>query len=113
MAALAAKNSRESQLNDTLDRPRYFTAEEVKKSALLAWPIRALEACPMSEGVCAVVLGSERIAKARSAAWILGTGAFSDSYAMGDRIRRPEGTLVDLLTLRKAAEKPKKCLSQA
>jgi acetyl-CoA C-acetyltransferase len=104
-AALAARNSEVSQLNDTLERPRLFTQQDVLNSPILSWPIRTLEACPMSEGVCAVVLASERLVGSRRAAWIHGTGAFSDSYAMGDRIRRAEGSLVELLTLRKAAQR--------
>lgn len=104
-AALAAKNSLASQKNDTLENPRLFDKAQVLASPILSWPIRTLEACPMSEGVCVAVLASAKVVGARSAAWVLGTGAVSDAYAMGDRIRRPEGSLVELLTLRRSAEK--------
>lgn len=104
-AGLAARNAAASVLNDTIDRPRNFTAEEVLASPVLAWPIHALEACPMSEGACAVVLVAEHLVGERRPAWIQGTGALSDSYAMGDRIARREGSLVELVTLVRAGER--------
>jgi len=102
-AGLAARNARSAQLNDTADRPRLFTADEVLASPVLAWPIHALEACPMSEGACAVVLMAEELVSDRAVAWIHGAAGRSDTYAMGDRIRRKEGSLVDLLTLKESA----------
>ena len=102
-AGLAARNSEAAQLNDTLDRPRRFSAEEVLASPVLSWPIRALEACPMSEGCCAVVLLAADLVGTRRVAWIQGAAGLSDTYAMGDRMHRPEGSLVELLTLVRAA----------
>jgi acetyl-CoA C-acetyltransferase len=104
-AGLAAKNSRSAQLNDTLDRPRLFTAADVLASPILAWPIRALEACPMSEGACVVVLMAQPLVGKRKVAWIQGAAGLTDTYAMGDRMRRPQGTLVNLYTLICSAEK--------
>lgn len=104
-AELSAKNSRAAQLNDTIEHKRLFTADEALKSPVLAWPIHALEACPMSEGACAVVLTSERLARDRNVAWIQGAAGLSDTYAMGDRIHRAEGSLVELYTLMESARK--------
>ena len=103
-AGLAARNSAASQLNDTLEHPRLFTAAEVLKSKFLAWPIHSLEACPTNEGACAVVVTAASMVGRRNAAWILGARGLSDTYAMGDRMHRPEGSLVDLLTLRRSAQ---------
>ena len=103
-AGLAARNSAASKLNDTVENPRLFTADDVLKSKFLAWPIHSLEACPTSEGACAVVLTAESLVGSRKAAWVLGARGLSDTYAMGDRIHREEGSLVDLLTLRRSAE---------
>ena len=103
-AGLAARNSAASQLNDTLEHPRLFTAVEVLKSKFLAWPIHSLEACPTNEGACAVVVTAASMVGRRNAAWILGARGLSDTYAMGDRMHRPEGSLVDLLTLRRSAQ---------
>jgi acetyl-CoA C-acetyltransferase len=104
-AELAARNSRSAQLNDTLDHPREFSAQDVLASPILAWPIHALEACPMSEGACVVVLLADRLVGNRHVAWIQGTASLTDTYAMGDRMQRPEGSLVDLYTLEKSAVK--------
>lgn len=102
-AGLAARNAAASMLNDTLERPRAFTAAEVKQSGVLAWPIHRLEACPTSEGACAVVLADAGLAAGRNPAWVLGARGLSDTYAMGDRFDRPEGSLVNLVTLERAA----------
>jgi acetyl-CoA C-acetyltransferase len=59
----------------------------------------------MSEGACAMVLVAGEIVGDRTPAWIQGAASTSDSYAMGDRIRRPEASLVDLLSLRLSAER--------
>jgi len=104
-AGLAAKNSKSAQLNDTLDRPRLFTAADVLASPILAWPIHALEACPMSEGACVAVLMAQPLVGKRKVAWIQGAAGLTDTYAMGDRMRRPQGSLVDLHTLIRSAEK--------
>src|SRR5439155_20414408 len=37
-------------------------------------------------------------------AWVHGASSYSDAYAMGDRFHRPEGSLVDLATLRRATD---------
>lgn len=104
-AGLASRNAIVSLRNDTLEKPRGFTPAEVLASDVLAWPIHKLEACPTSEGACAVVLASNRVIGKRSAAWVQGAHGLSDTYAMGDRMHRPEGNLIDLLTLRRSAAK--------
>jgi acetyl-CoA C-acetyltransferase len=104
-AGLAARNSDLAQLNDTLEQPRHFTAEEVFASPVLAWPIHALEACPMSEGACVTVLLADHLVGDRNVAWIHGAAGLSDTYAMGDRMRRPEGSLIELYTLKASAQK--------
>ena len=59
----------------------------------------------MSEGACALVLAEENSVGDRVPAWLQGMASTSDAYAMGDRFHRPEGTLVDLLSLRRSAER--------
>ncbi len=103
-AGLAARNSAASMLNDTIENPRFFTVDDVLQSKYLAWPIHWLEACPTSEGACAVVVTRGNRVGARNAAWVRGARGLSDTYAMGDRMHRPEGSLVDLITLRRSAE---------
>ncbi len=104
-AELTAKNSRAAQRNDTIERKRTFTAADVLASPVLAWPIHQLEACPMSEGACAVVLTAEELVGDRKVAWVHGAAGLSDTYAMGDRIHRAEGSLIELHTLVASARK--------
>ena len=102
-AGLAARNSELSLLNDTLESPRRFSAQDVLSSGVISWPIHKLEIGPVSEGACAMVIASEKRVGRRSAAWIRGASGLSDTYEMGSRISRPEGALVDVVTLRRCA----------
>lgn len=104
-AGLAARNAASSMLNDTIETPRSFSAADVLASPVLAWPIHLLETCPTSEGACAVVLVAEHLAHGRSPAWVQGAGACSDTYSIGDRMRRREGNLVEYVPLVRSMEK--------
>lgn len=59
----------------------------------------------MSEGACAVVIVDKEMVGDRTPAWIQGVSSITDGYAMGDRIHRPGATLVDLLSLKMAAQR--------
>jgi acetyl-CoA C-acetyltransferase len=102
-AHLAARNLKNSLLNDTIENPKAYTADEILASPILSWPIHRYETCPITEGACAVVIAHESLVGDRKPAWIHGARGFSDTYAIGDRMWRPEGTLVNLLTLKKSA----------
>jgi acetyl-CoA C-acetyltransferase len=104
-AEIAARNYRNALKNPLAHLHLDITPEDVLASPLLAWPIHRFEACPMSEGACAMVLVHKDMVGSRKPAWIQGAASTSDSYAMGDRIRRPEATLVDLLSLRLSAQR--------
>jgi acetyl-CoA C-acetyltransferase len=101
-SSVAARNYRNATRNPYAQIRHPYTIEEIESSKLLAWPITLYEGCPMSEGACAVVVSSKPTA---TPAWIRGLASLSDTYAMGDRMWRPEGVLIDLLTLRRAAAK--------
>ena len=104
-AEIAARNAQNARRNPLAHLRLDITADDVLRSPLLAWPIHRYEACPMSEGACAMVLMADDAIGARRPVWIQGYASTSDSYAMGDRIHRPGATLVDLLSLRLSAEK--------
>lgn len=104
-ADIAARNYRNALKNPLAHIHRDLTAEEILASPLLAWPIHRFEACPMSEGACAIVVADESRIGDRTPAWVQGTASTSDAYAMGDRFHRPEGMLVDLLSLRMSAQR--------
>ena len=64
-----------------------ISMETVEQSPILWDPIRFLECCPSSDGACAMVLTSERVAKAanKPAAWIKGTAIRSEPLGLAGR----------------------------
>lgn len=104
-AEIASRSYRNALRNPLAHVRKDISPEEVLASPLLAWPIHRFEACPMSEGACAMVIVDKDLVGDRKAAWIQGAASTTDSYAMGDRIRRPGATLVDLLSLKLSAER--------
>lgn len=105
-ARIAERNHRHGRRNPLAHLRLDVTEQQILDSELLAWPIHRYEACPMSEGACAMVLADESVVGDRSVAWMQGFASTSDSYAMGDRVHRLEGgTLVDLLTLERSAQR--------
>ncbi|MFF0223300.1 thiolase family protein [Streptomyces sp. NPDC004629] len=103
-AGIASRNFTQATLNPLVVGAKARSVQDVLDSPVLAWPIHLYEACPMSEGACAVVVARGDLARSRSTAWIHGTAGFSDTYAMGDRMNRPEGSLIEMVPLRRAAE---------
>jgi acetyl-CoA C-acetyltransferase len=104
-AQVAARNFLHASQNVNAHITKPYTAEEVMSSRMLSWPIRQLDACPVSEGVCAVVVGRvSAIGDRESMAYVRGRATRTDTYNQGDRFGRPEGDLVDLLTLRRSTE---------
>jgi acetyl-CoA C-acetyltransferase len=104
-AKIASRNYRNALKNPLAHIHKDYSPQDVMDSPLLAWPIHRFEACPMSEGACAVVVADAASSEGRNPAWIQGMASTTDSYAMGDRIHRPQATLVDLLTLKMSAER--------
>ena len=104
-AEIAARNYQNGLKNPLAHLHLDITPEDVIESPMLAWPIHRYEACPMSEGACALVLAGADTVGTRNAAWMQGMASTSDSYAMGDRIHRAEGSLVDLLSLKRSAQR--------
>jgi acetyl-CoA C-acetyltransferase len=104
-AKIAERNFRNAMKNPLAQLHKEYTIDEIMNSPLLAWPIHRYEACPNSEGACAVVIANAEVAASKNPAWIQGMGSTTDSYAMGDRFHREGATLVDLVTLRMSAER--------
>jgi acetyl-CoA C-acetyltransferase len=64
--------------------------DSIKESMMLWDPIRYAETCPSSDGACALVLGSEKVADAAAAegrrpAWIQGTAMRSEPTLSAER----------------------------
>lgn len=105
-AKIAARNFRHAVRNPNAHIRTAYTEDDVLSSRLLSWPIRQLDACPVSEGVCAVVIARVSALGQRDTpvAHVRGRGTLTDTYNQGDRLGRAEGDLIDLLTLRRAAD---------
>jgi acetyl-CoA C-acetyltransferase len=104
-AGIAARNFTNAVDNPLAVGARALTPEQVLASPMLAWPIHRYEACPTTEGACAIVLSRAGvIGRAHSTAWIHGMGGSSDTYSMGERMNRPEGSLIEMVPLRHAAQ---------
>ena len=67
-----------------------ITFESIQESMMLWDPIRYAETCPSSDGACAMVLGSEKVAddaaaEGRKPAWIQGTAMRSEPTLSAER----------------------------
>jgi acetyl-CoA C-acetyltransferase len=83
-----------------------ITFEQIEQSPMLWDPIRYLETCPSSDGACALVLSSERLAadSPRPPAWIHATEMRSEPtmFAGRDQVM-PQASLVNAKHLYKKA----------
>jgi acetyl-CoA C-acetyltransferase len=104
-AQVAVRNFEHAARNPLAQIRKRFDADEVLRSRMIAWPVTQLDACPISEGVCAIVVARSRAVEGsgRPVARVLGRASTSDTYNMGDRFRRPVGDLVDMVTLKRSA----------
>jgi len=86
-ARIVVKNRKDAQNNPYAQVVKETTVEEVMDSPMWAYPIKEMDASPISDGACAVVLASRDKAKALSKepVWILGAGSCVDSHYLGDR----------------------------
>lgn len=75
-AEIAAAQLRVKAANNALKNPKAhlklkLTVQDVLNSRMLTWPLRLLHMCPESNGACAVIYASEKIArKSRKPVWI-------------------------------------------
>jgi acetyl-CoA C-acetyltransferase len=86
-AKVAVKNLRNGSLNPLPHRGMTVTVGQVMDSALLADPIKELEAYPVTDGACAMVLASEEKARkwCSRPVWLTGMASRLDSFYLGDR----------------------------
>ena len=86
-ARVVVKNLRDAQNNPYAQVAREATVAEVMDSPMWAYPIKEMDAAPISDGACAIVLASQEEGKAlsKNPVWILGAGSCLDSHYLGDR----------------------------
>lgn len=76
---------------DALDNPyahvkKQLTMEEIKNARVIVYPTRLWDVCPNSDGACAVLFASEKMAQKlnRKTAWVKGVGYSGDEYWIAD-----------------------------
>ncbi|MEX2724510.1 MAG: thiolase family protein [Candidatus Freyarchaeota archaeon] len=90
-AKVSVKNHRNAFNNPYAYQPMNISVDDVLQSEMLSYPIKSLEAAPVSDGACALILASEKRAKeiarekGREPVWIKGMGNCYDSHYLGDR----------------------------
>jgi len=86
-ARVVVKNLRDAQNNPYAQVAREATVAEVMDSPMWAYPIKEMDAAPISDGACAIVLASQEKGKAlsKNPVWIHGAGSCVDSHYLGDR----------------------------
>lgn len=88
MAKIVVRCHKNAQKNPYSHLKLNITVEDVLRSKYLCWPIKLLDACPRSDGACAVILASEEKAKkiTPAPAWVNGLASITESYYVGDRL---------------------------
>jgi len=86
-ARVSVKNHHNAKNNPYSQLPMDISVEDVLRSRILASPIKLLDASPISDGACAIILANEEIAKrfSKHPVWIKGVGCCADAYRLGDR----------------------------
>lgn len=86
-AKVSVKNHGNAKANPYAHLPLNITVEDVLHSRVLADPIKLLDASPISDGACAIIMAGEDTAKKKCSKpiWIKGVGHCADAYHLGDR----------------------------
>jgi acetyl-CoA C-acetyltransferase len=94
-ARVVVKNLEDAQNNPHAQVAKETTTDEVMRSSMWAYPIKEMDAAPVSDGACAIVLASQKKAKALSKkpVWILGAGCCMEAHYLGDRDLSEGGAL--------------------
>ena len=100
-ARVSVKNLGNGKRNPLVHRAMDATVGRVMSSRMLANPIKELDAYPITDGACAMILAVENKAKkwARNPVWITGIASRLDSFYLGDR------DLAEVASLHAAAKK--------
>ncbi len=86
-AQVAVKNYDNACRNPFAQRKIRIGVHDVLSSTMLASPIKSLDAPPVTDGACAIVMATEKRAQERCErpVWILGVGSATDTYHLGYR----------------------------
>jgi acetyl-CoA C-acetyltransferase len=100
-ARVVVRNRTNARNNPLAQERMAITVADVLRSRMLASPIRLLDAKPISDGACAMIMTTEEKAKklTRKPVWIIGASSCYETHYLGDR------ELADCDALVKAAKK--------
>ncbi len=86
-AKVVVKNLKNARGNPYAQRAMNIRVSDVLNSRMIAYPIKLLDAKPVSDGACALILASEEKAKriTNKPVWITGVGNCYDAHYLGDR----------------------------
>ncbi len=86
-AMVSVKNHENACRNPFAQLPMRITVDDVLRSRMLAEPIKLLDASPVSDGACAIILARESAATriTDKPVWVRGVGYSADPYHLGDR----------------------------
>jgi len=100
-AMAVVRNRANAKNNPYAQETEELTVDDVLGSRMLVSPIRLLDAKPVSDGACAMIMAPESKAKklAKKPVWILGVSNCYETHYLGDR------DLADCDALVKAAQK--------
>ena len=99
-AQVVVKNRGNAMHNPYAQAPDLLTVDDVLRSPMLSDPIHVLDAKPVSDGACAMIVAVEEKAKrwAGKPIWVEGIGSCYDRHYLGYR------DLTDPFSLKKAAQ---------
>jgi acetyl-CoA C-acetyltransferase len=99
-AKVSVKNHGNAKKNPYAQLPMDISVHDVLRSKILADPIKLLDASPITDGACAIILADEKTARrfTNRPVWIKGVGFCADAYHLGDR------DLAECSSLEKAAK---------
>ncbi len=98
-AQVSVKNHGNAKHNPYAQLPLDISVDDVLNSRTLAAPIKLLDASPISDGACAIILANEERARyfSKNPVWVKGVGFCADAFHLGDR------DLAECQSLEKAA----------
>lgn len=94
-AMVSVKNHGNAMNNPLAQLPLDITVDDVMHSPVLAEPIKLLDASPISDGACAIIIATKEEAKkrVRQPVWIKGVAHGTDAYRLGERDLSSPGVL--------------------
>jgi acetyl-CoA C-acetyltransferase len=86
-AKVVVRNRSNAKNNPYAQEPLDLTVDDVLGSRMLVSPIRLLDAKPISDGACAMIIASDERAKklTKKPVWILGASNCYETHYLGDR----------------------------